>query len=101
MKDKIIIFMIGLLVGAIISASGFLIFEKLNNNKNTNQMPTERNFQMMERHNGEMKDEKFKDRNNDGTRPELPSKKDSTNENDKNLEDKKSINDNSSDKNSI
>ncbi len=101
MKDKIIIFVIGLLVGAIISASGFLIYEKLNNNTNTNQMLTERNFQMMERHNGEMKEEKFKDRKNDGTRPELPSKKDSTNENDKNSKEQKSTNNSSSDRNSI
>ena len=33
MKDKILVFIIGLLVGAIITATGFLIYEKTNKNR--------------------------------------------------------------------
>ena len=51
MKDKILIFIIGLLVGAVITASGFLIYQ--NANKNTNQMPNGEQMQMMEKPDGE------------------------------------------------
>ena len=50
MKDKILVFIIGLLVGAIITASGFLIYQ--NANKNTNQSASGEQMQMMERPDG-------------------------------------------------
>ena len=51
MKDKILIFVIGLLVGAVITAAGFLIYQKLNTNNNNNnmQMPNGRMEMMGER----------------------------------------------------
>lgn len=54
MKDKIFVFIIGLLVGAIITASGFLIYQKTN--KNTNQISN--GEQMMEKPNSEEPPEK-------------------------------------------
>ena len=71
MKDKILIFIIGLLVGAVITASGFLIYEKTN--KNTNQMPRGERMQMMERPDGETPPEKPSGMENDSNRPEIPS----------------------------
>ena len=76
MKDKILIFIIGLLVGAVITASGFLIYEKVN--KNTNQMPSGERMQMMERPDGETPPEKPSGMGNDDNRPELPSKNDTS-----------------------
>ena len=78
MKDKLLVFIIGLLVGAIITTSGFLVYEKMNKNKNP--MPTNDGTQMMERPNGETPPEKPEGEPNDGNRPEPPSKnKGSTN----------------------
>lgn len=57
MKDKILIFVIGFLVGAIIATTGFLIYEKVNKNNN-NQMPNFEQRQMRERSNGEEPPEK-------------------------------------------
>jgi len=51
MKDKVLIFIIGLLLGAIITTSGFLIYK--NANKNTKQMPNVERMQMMEKPDGE------------------------------------------------
>ena len=51
MKDKILVFIIGLLIGAVITASGFLIYEK--NNQNTTQVQNQEKMQMMERPDGE------------------------------------------------
>lgn len=51
MKNKIFIFIIGLLVGAIITAAGFLIYQNVN--KSTNQMPSGEQMQMMEKPDGE------------------------------------------------
>ena len=48
MKDKSLMFIIGLLVGAIITASGFLIYQKNNASTNANQMPKKGQMQMME-----------------------------------------------------
>lgn len=51
MKNKILPFVIGILVGAIITAAGFLIYEKTNTN---NMMPNrERAGEMMNRGDGE------------------------------------------------
>ena len=79
MKDKILIFIIGLLVGAVITASGFLIYEKTN--KNTNQMPRGERMQMMERPDGETPPEKPNGMENDSNRPELPSENNSSSNN--------------------
>ena len=76
MKDKILIFIIGLLIGAVITASGFLIYEKVN--KNTNQMPSGERMQMMERPDGETPPEKPSGMENDENRPEHPSKNDTS-----------------------
>ena len=60
MKDKILVFIIGLLVGAIITATGFLIYEKTNKNSNTNQMPNDgqiiNTVEMSNMSNGTLKD---------------------------------------------
>ena len=74
MKDKILIFVIGLLVGAIIALSGVLIYEKIN--KNTDQIPNGERMQMMERPDGQTLKEFQKNRENDNNRPEIPSKND-------------------------
>ena len=88
MKDKILVFIIGLLIGAVVTASGFLVYEK--NNKNTAQNQTQNQGQMMERPNGEtppeMPDgqtppEKPDGENNNETRPEPPSKNNTSNTN--------------------
>ena len=76
MKDKIFAFIIGLLVGAVITASGFLIYEKVN--KNTNQMPSGERMQMMERPDGESPPEKPSGTGNNENRPEPPSKNNSS-----------------------
>ena len=79
MKDKILIFIIGLLVGAVITAAGFLIYEKFN--KDANHMPRGEKMEMMERPDGEEPKELPSGNKNDGNRPELPSKNNnSTNE---------------------
>ena len=50
MKKKILPFVIGVLVGAIIATAGFLIYEKTNNNGIPNR---EKTGEMMERGDGE------------------------------------------------
>ena len=81
MKDKILVFIIGLLVGALITASVFLICEKVN--KNTNQISDGGKMQMMERPDGETPPEKPDGIQNDENRPEHPSKNTSTIESNK------------------
>ena len=78
MKDKILVFIIGLLVGAVITASGFLIYQ--NANKNTNQMPNGEQMQMMEKPDGEPP-EKPSGSENDSNRPEPPSNNNSSTDN--------------------
>ena len=52
MKNKILPFVIGVLVGAIIATAGFLIYEKTNTN---NEVPNmERTREMMNRGDGEI-----------------------------------------------
>ena len=55
MKNRILTFIIGILVGAILATAGFLIYSKtINKNINPNErMPFEKNGQM-ERPNGDM-----------------------------------------------
>ncbi len=89
MKDKILIFIIGLLVGAIITASGFLIYQKTN--KNNIQTPNGEQMQMMEKTdgkeppqmpNGETPPEKPDSTANSNNKKEHPSKnKSSSDEN--------------------
>ena len=79
MKDKILVFAIGLLLGAVLTSAGFLIYEKNNSSSTQNSEQT----QMMgrpeggmpngERPDGQIPPEK-PDGDVDGTRPELPSK---------------------------
>lgn len=80
MKDKILIFIIGLLLGAVITASGLLIYEKINNNSN-NQMLNGERMQMMERPDGETPPEKPSGTDNDSNRLEPPSKNNSNSSN--------------------
>ena len=79
MKDKILIFIIGLLLGAVITASGFLIYEKTN--QNTNQIPSKARMRMMERPDGETPPKKPSGTENVSNRPELPSKNNSSSNN--------------------
>ena len=77
MKDKIMIFVIGLLIGAIITASGFLIYEKTNK-KNNDQMPMG-GMQMMERPDeNNTPPEMPNGMGEDNNRPEPPSKNDTS-----------------------
>lgn len=71
MKDKIFVFIIGLLVGAVVTASGFLVYEKIN--QNTTQTQNQEQMQIMERPDGETPPEKPDGDDNNGTRPEPPS----------------------------
>ena len=84
MKDKILIFVIGLLAGAVITALGFLICEKVN--KNTNQIPRGEKIQMMERNNKETSKGLPSGTKNDENRPEHPSTNNSSTKNEKNKE---------------
>lgn len=80
MKNKILTFIIGVLVGAIITTAGFLIYEKVNTNNNA--MPNGERPQMMERENGGTPPEKpdGEQGQNNGTPPEMPSKTNSSSE---------------------
>ena len=77
MKDKILIFIIGLLIGAVIASTVFLIHEKVN--KKNYQMPDEGRMQMFERPDKEIPN----NIENDGKRPEIPSKNKTFTENNK------------------
>jgi len=88
MKDKILVFIIGLLIGAVITASGFLIYEK--NNQNTTQVQNQEKMQMMERPDGETPPERPDGEtpperpdgaDNNENRPEPPSRNDTSKEN--------------------
>lgn len=80
MKNKILTFIIGVLVGAIMVAAGFLIYEKVN--ANNNAMPNRERPQMMEMENGGTPPEKpdGEQGQNNGTPPEMPSKTNSSSE---------------------
>ena len=80
MKDKILVFIIGLLVGAVITASGFLIYQ--NANKDINQMQNGEQMQMMEKPDGEPP-EKSSESENDSNRPKPPSNTDNSSINNK------------------
>ncbi len=75
MKDKVFIFIIGLLLGAVITAACFLVYEKVYNNS----IPFDdgKRMEMMERPDGEEPPEK-PDGANDENRPEIPSKNNSS-----------------------
>ena len=77
MKGKILMFIFGVLVGAIVTTSVFLIYDKNNSNVNTQSNDTQvmqmRDDQTPpERPDGE-KPNGEKSQNDDGTPPELPS----------------------------
>lgn len=55
MKNKILTFIIGILVGAILTTTCFLIYTKTTNKKFNNRMPFENNGEMMPP-NGEMRE---------------------------------------------
>ena len=78
MKDNVLVFIIGLLVGAVITVSGFLIYQ--NANKNANQMPNGEQMQMVEKPDGEPPEKSSKSEN-DSNRPEPPSKNSSSTNN--------------------
>lgn len=80
MKNKILTFIIGVLVGAIIVAAGFLIYEKTNTNSHS--MPNGERPQMMESENGGTPPEKpdGEQGQNGGTPQEMTSKNNSSSE---------------------
>ncbi len=75
MKDKIIIFIIGLLVGAIITSAGFLAFRK--NNHNMPQMQNGEPRQMTEMNNSD----RMQRSDNSNNKSKLPSKENSSTNN--------------------
>ena len=92
MKDKILTLIIGMLIGAIIASSGFVIYMKANNTNNTNQRPDFDNPPQMNQNqnfnpNGDMPPELSngeKPNKNDGTASEFKKGK-KTNDNSGNL----------------
>lgn len=68
MKDKVFIFVIGLLLGAVLTASGFLLYEK--NRANDFPMQGGERFEMMEKFDGQTPPEK-PDGTMDSKRPEM------------------------------
>lgn len=66
MKDKVFAFIIGFLIGAIITTSGFLIYQKVN--RGNHQMPNNRQMEMMEGPDGQTKRERPSGMENDETR---------------------------------
>ena len=86
MKDKIIVFIIGLLVGAIITTGGFLIYEKINSDNI--QMHTNERRQMMDIPDGKTLPNQIDGNQNDTTKTERQFKnndlKDKSEKNDNN-----------------
>lgn len=72
MKDKIFIFIVGLLVGAIITSAGFLVCRK--NNHNMPQMPNGEPRQMTEMNNSD----RMQRSDNSNDKSKLPSKENSS-----------------------
>ena len=77
MKKKVLIFVGGVLAGAIIASSGFIIYGNINKDK----MQDVERMQMMERPDGETPPEKPSGTENDSNRPEPPSKNNSSSNN--------------------
>ncbi len=70
MKEKIFLLIIGILIGAIITAGGFLIFNKVNssNNQRINQnVPEMKEFTQMERPNKQNRQKQFEQSLNENT----------------------------------
>lgn len=78
MKDKILVFIIGLLIGAVITALGFLIYQNVNGN--TNQIQNGEQMQIMEKPDGEPP-EKPSETEDDSNKPEPPSSNNSSTNN--------------------
>lgn len=77
MKDKILTFVIGFLVGAIVATAGFYIYSQLNKNQSTLQNGIPQNMEQS-MPNGNFQNMKFdkkgiKKNNEQNTPPELPS----------------------------
>ncbi|MBO6233695.1 MAG: hypothetical protein J6N78_06570 [Clostridia bacterium] len=66
MKDKIIVFIIGLLVGAIITTGGFLIYEKINSDNI--QIHTNEKRQMMDIPDGKTQPNQINGNQNDNAK---------------------------------
>lgn len=81
MKNKILTFIIGFLVGAIVATAGFLIYNKIigNNLNEFGMMPMEGNGQMGNPLNGGMEEPPEKPDGDNGEEP--PEKPDDVNEN--------------------
>lgn len=92
MKDKIFVFIIGLLVGAIITSAGFLACRK--NNRNMPQMPNGEPRQMMEMNDSDrMQRRDNSNDNNSQDRPENSDVKDRNNNKKENSNNKDNSND--------
>ena len=78
MKDKILVFIIGLLVGAIITAAGFLVYQKVS--QNNNQMPGGNGMKMMEQFDGQTPPD-MPNGSDNGNRQAPPSMNNSSNSN--------------------
>lgn len=80
MKDKVLIFIIGMLVGAIIVMAGMFIYFNFFNNSDEGTMPEMQNEQMEQTQGREMGDPPEDiDSNDDEEPPEKPDGEDSTN----------------------
>lgn len=75
MKNKILVLIIGILIGAIITTSGFLIYNKMitKNSKEQRTMRMDGNGQMQPPSNGNMGEQPQVPNGNGGTPPEKPS----------------------------
>lgn len=75
MKNKILVLIIGILIGAIITTSGFLIYNKMitKNSKEQRTMRMDGNGQMQPPSNGNMGEQPHVPNGNGGTPPEKPS----------------------------
>jgi hypothetical protein len=76
MKEKIIYGVVGLLIGSIITASCFVVFER--KHKNNMQMPRDGKMQMMERPDGKEMPNGKNSQDQKEKRPELPNDDDSS-----------------------
>lgn len=75
MKNKILVLIIGILIGVIITTSGFLIYNKMivKNSKEQGTMQMDGNGQMQPPANGNMGEPPSMPNGNGGTPKELPS----------------------------
>lgn len=81
MKNKILVLIIGILIGTIITTSGFLIYNKMivKNSKEQGTMQMDGNGQMQPPSNGNMGEPPSMPNRNGGTPPEKPSNSNNNN----------------------